>query len=1066
MITLQLQGRNFTMETYSHITEFDEKGVKALNSIFTRMSQKDSILFLGAGASVSDEKMYLSQQLIDLYETKMGKSFDTKDIVELVNIIETTPGLSRKEFDLMVDGVLRRYKVTNSHRILATIPWREIITTNYDLLIEQAYDEVERTPSGLYKLLPIRSIKDYTYHTGNEVVKYVKLNGCLSDRDKYPLVFSEKDFERSNGFYKRTLETLRNLSPNIDFISVGYSYSDPFSRLLLSKLRKGNYGDKRFIYSVDPFVSDVQLDLLKSRGILVIRLTFADFMDRYSKWQNENHAIIARNRKLTFTDVGKKPITIPPYLSIQLGDSIKQLDDSYQSGVHVSDKQFYQGQEPSYDTILRNHDVVKPNLISEVGKSIIQAIDSDESSIVPVIFLKGGFGTGKSTFAYRLINSLVSNPEHQAIGFEIIDYSKFNPKALFALLEKVNPRRVLLLINNAELNSINTFIHEMRFQLSAEQSKVKFAILAPMRENILERYKSKGLANIGEIAIDSPLNDNEIFDLLDKLKSTGLINFRDLSERHEHFTAIKELYSRDSFVALMSIIDNGHHQDDLYEAYQQLPDLAKDAYLYTCLLHQYRIAMPASLLRSLLGVDWRDFLNNVIRIDCKGILIQVQSKSSVDPDLYFKSKHPLIAKKIVDMTLPEIDDQVSALKRVLSNVEPGEAVSRIVVDLLRAIRTTSETSDQKITPTKLNILFEAAYSKLSDDPYFILYYVMNLQRYQTLDKYHKCIELLIYAEGLLPYRNTRFIHRRALINFELARLYFEKGSKESEFRIYKHLREAEDLFALKLNNDLFSHYSYFDYIRMMLWIYENIKHTPIEELRIKIQLDELFDLAERLLQDNRQKILELRTKYRWGIREDSADYQSQLDREYEDDQLRPYVLILKYRLYEEKQDFDSANSLIEEMETYTFIKEVARMLFKIYGRALHFPGIRRKFLSLVEREPSLASDNTIRYNYFMFIAESYNFHFSQADSFIKNVGRGYSYVNPDFYFSWRDSETGDVKIFDAVVLEKKPSFLVAKISELQQYFAFRQSKKTIPAAGESCRVELVFTMHGLRAILK
>ncbi|HWZ04769.1 MAG TPA: hypothetical protein VNX40_14230, partial [Mucilaginibacter sp.] len=114
---------------------------ESLNPLFEKIFDSHAILFLGAGASVG-EKTYLSKQIISYYEEYLGKSLNEPNITKFVDILSADPDFNRRHFDSEVEKMLRKLPVTNGHEILASIPWQEIITTNYDLLVEKAFDNI------------------------------------------------------------------------------------------------------------------------------------------------------------------------------------------------------------------------------------------------------------------------------------------------------------------------------------------------------------------------------------------------------------------------------------------------------------------------------------------------------------------------------------------------------------------------------------------------------------------------------------------------------------------------------------------------------------------------------------------------------------------------------------------------------------------------------------------------------------------------------------------------------------------------------------------------------------
>lgn len=195
------------------------------NQLFPKIYEGKAVLFLGAGASVTDEKKFLGKEIIENYSRFQLLNYgEMNDLVEFVDTLSADPKLSRRDFDSFVYQMLDKLYPTETHELIVQIPWRQIITTNLDLIIERAYDRIRTTAKKNYEIKPIRSVNEEGYTSSPDEIRYVKLHGCISSRDQYPFVFSTKDFQRSNEFYKKVLHNLRGLSPEIEFISVGYSY--------------------------------------------------------------------------------------------------------------------------------------------------------------------------------------------------------------------------------------------------------------------------------------------------------------------------------------------------------------------------------------------------------------------------------------------------------------------------------------------------------------------------------------------------------------------------------------------------------------------------------------------------------------------------------------------------------------------------------------------------------------------------------------------------------------------------------------------------------------------------
>ena len=82
----------------------------------------------------------------------LQRSLNESNITNFIDILSADTSFSRQHFDDFVVTLLKKLKVTAAHKTLATIPWREIITTNYDLLVEMAFDEVAGGSDNVYEL--------------------------------------------------------------------------------------------------------------------------------------------------------------------------------------------------------------------------------------------------------------------------------------------------------------------------------------------------------------------------------------------------------------------------------------------------------------------------------------------------------------------------------------------------------------------------------------------------------------------------------------------------------------------------------------------------------------------------------------------------------------------------------------------------------------------------------------------------------------------------------------------------------------------------------------------------
>ncbi len=1029
-----------------------------LHAIFNKMRQGNAILFLGAGASVG-EKRYLSKEVIEYYEDYLGKQLNVSDITRFVDILSADPHFSRTHFDSEVEKMLRKLDLTEGHKIMATVPWLEIITTNYDLLVEKAYDALNgKNP---FKLVPIRTLQKYNYRSSNDEIKYVKLNGCVSDKSEFPLIFSSDDFQQSKSFYKNVLHDLKNISPNISFISIGYSFQDELGKQLLEKFDSYNFRERKWMINIDPYPNENALAYYTQQRIQIIKASFKDFFAAYAAWNDKGMEYVVNKRKLRFTDSREIRIQIPNTLAVQLNGVIRQLNSQVDSKP-INPQDYYKGEEPNYHVILKGLDVIR-SIQSKRIKAIIQkAVENNNSPFVPIFFLKGDFGIGKSTIGLRLIHELNQIEDLNLVAFEIVDFLKLRSEHLRSLFEHCSAKNIVLFCDEIEIDSAFKSLLDLRRELSIDQfTEFNLFFVAPIRENILERHKTiRDVKEAHEININGRLSKSEITDLLEKLKLSKLVNFRDEQEKQRLISKVHNEFKGDSFIALLELVTGGKHINELIGAYNELSLDAQSAFKYTALLHRYKLSMPASWLKHIISLDWDIFTEKVIKAEGRGILIQ-DSKThfGTEPDLYFHTKHPIIAERLIQQLLPSKEKQYKSYVRMLNTVDFGATNSHLVINLLKAFR-----SNDVFSSTKINKLYDIAHTKLSDDPYYLLNYAINLQYRNNQTDLKKGLDLLIYAESLLEYQNHRFIHRRAVMNFELARLYYKKETKLNFTTTF--LEEAKDLFITKQLHDPFSAYSYVDYLKLLIWEINKINYEDEFQLQLNIQIQELFDLASNAVTENLDRLESLRTEYANYLKEisDDSEYLNYLETLYSQANLRPYACILLFNYYESTENSEEKKSfLVDEMKHHMDNNEVVKFLFKYSARRLHDNNERIYFFELSKKFSFLEEVLPLRFHYYNFVAESYNRHFKYGLEHLKQIKTRYNGLNPEFHVVWQDP-FGEDWVFEGIVVARgNNSHKGMKIPYLQRTFRLIKGNYEKYSPGHKANVKLHFYLDGLRA---
>ncbi len=1044
-----------------HILDLSQKNIDLLSTeIFPKINEGNTILLLGAGASVTD-KTYLSSQLMSYYKAKTGFDYVTDDIVGFVDVLSKSPDHDRRDFDKYVYDHLIKLKPTDAHRIIASIPWREIITTNYDLLIEKAFDEILGTPDELLTIKPIRNQTDYRYRESNDEVKYVKLNGCISDRNRFPLIFSTQDFYKSNRFYNVVLRTLEQVSYKIQILSIGYSFSDPFGKFLLERFDKYNFIGKRRIVSIDPYVQNALLPYFEEQRIQIVKCTALDFFSKFNDYKKKDGTRYLKNKKFTITDRNNRKINLHTKSELRLSNSIVELTDHHQYK-EISPDEFYRGSEPTFNVIKKNLDVVQTSKLNSVLEKIDTGIsDSRENDVLPLFILKGGFGSGKSTFGYRVIQSIYDKDE-LSLGFEIIDPEKVGLADLTNLITSIqDEENVFFLFNNVEVDSAFKSIINLQVGLSAEQIPGKnIAFIIPIRKNIFQKFKLKrSYSNTYEILVDAKFNFQESSELVEKLNESGLIDIRDVSEKKRLAKKIVGEYSGDSFVSLMSIVTNNNFHKIIHHAYLQLSKPVQESFLHTSLLYRFKIEMPISLLNRLTLNNWDRFTKEILEYDSEGILIKDFKESrGTNPDLFLRTRHSVISELLVKHLLNSRDKRYKAYLQLIRRINYTPYNSRLLINLIKALRSSEDLIDQQIDK-----IFDSCDSEFSNDPHFILHYATNLEKRFDRDEKEKnilkAIEKVIYVQSLSSKQNHYLTHRRAVLNFSLARLYNKK--KRKRHLVKSHIDEARELFELKLLLDPFSSYSFVNYLSFEIWNLGEIDdENEAPNRHVKIQ--ELLDRARNQLDIyNRDFIAQIEADYLKLFESIPEKYIEKLK---SNEETYHYGLILNYYLFKDEGNQEDIIRTIEELENYTDHEIVNKLLFKFYGRTLFIADHRVRLFKLTREHKELLESDRVRYYFFLAMAEAYNRNFIECRNHINFIKEHFQ-PNPYLQDYWRDQH-GEVEVFRGRLVQNKNHYSV-KIIDFQKSFSLKRAnykaRGIILVNHQDYNVQLNFYTGGINA---
>ena len=179
------------------------------------------------------------------------------------------------------------------HESLVALPCDVIITTNWDRLIERAYEE-----AGI-AVQKIWTDAQLAHFNARQAVQVIKIHGTLDDINS--IVFAEDEYTTYRQSHKHLYNFLSTVVLTQTLLFLGFSGNDPNVRSLLETITNDLGGLTRAHYAVMYEADRNDIQDLKRLGIRVVNLPFdTDRTQALQKWLHElaeRSRIVAKGNK-------------------------------------------------------------------------------------------------------------------------------------------------------------------------------------------------------------------------------------------------------------------------------------------------------------------------------------------------------------------------------------------------------------------------------------------------------------------------------------------------------------------------------------------------------------------------------------------------------------------------------------------------------------------------------------------------------------------------------------------------------------------------------------------------
>jgi hypothetical protein len=207
---------------YSAIDSFIETYIQALHD-------QNAAIFAGAGLSIP-AGMFDWKGLLKNIARDIGLDVKKEDDLITVAQFHVNERRSRHQINqALIHQFATRARLTENHRVLASLPIRTYWTTNYDTLIEESLRQAGKTPD-----VKVTVENLATTMPRRDAVVY-KMHGDVSQPDR--AVVTKDDYESYSTTRHLFSMALQGDLVSKTFLFIGFSFNDPNLSYILSRIR-------------------------------------------------------------------------------------------------------------------------------------------------------------------------------------------------------------------------------------------------------------------------------------------------------------------------------------------------------------------------------------------------------------------------------------------------------------------------------------------------------------------------------------------------------------------------------------------------------------------------------------------------------------------------------------------------------------------------------------------------------------------------------------------------------------------------------------------------------------
>lgn len=787
--------------------------------------------------------------------------------------------------------LLSEYRPAPFHRKIPQFVWRLIATTNYDIVIERAYDE---ETGRCQQLVPF-------IHNGQHVeerlrdsasLPYLKLHGCVTRHEdaSIPLILTPEQYITHRQNRSRLFERLKEAAFESPFVFAGYSIADIDIRAILLELAQLGDAMPRSYY-VAPNIAPADVRYWSSRRLTCLPGTLEDFLGSLDSAITKPFRRIAASMKSTHP-IGKW-LGVAPETKLTSG-MISMLERDFEyihgglSSGALNASLFYRGYLPDWAPIAGGCDV-RRSLANSIVSEVVLPVESERAYKQELVLIKGHAGSGKSILLHRVAWEAAVEYDQLCLYVKPGGDPKYETIAELARLSR---RRIFLFIEPASdfRDCIRSIIDCAKrdghpITIVTAERQPQWAGLCDGLDPLVTKTYELGYLNLTEI--------DELLILLERHKSLGHLATLTTDQRR---SALAERAGRQLLVALHEATFGKPFSDIVLDEYESIPDAnARTVYRSVCILHRLNVTTRAGLLARVHGISLSSFKERLFQ-PLEGIVF-----ARYDPrirDFVYETRHPHVADMVFERVLVDAADRLEEYLRIVGGLDVDYSSDSA------GLRGLTKAKELQRLFSEIDMVRRVFRSACGRDPSNALLLQQHAIAEMAVENFDAAIDLLNKARTLKP--------NFAGIEHSLAELYLKKSaSARTDIERRKYRNDARVIADKLINRGPVDSHPYHTLLKIE--IEELGEAMTGDDPPVAAHVRRTEALLTRALQrfPGDEYLLDAEAKFSKLFR-DSPRAMAALKRAYGSSQKSPYIATRLAGLHEEQGDIPTAIGVLKD----------------------------------------------------------------------------------------------------------------------------------------------------------